>query len=216
MRLPLSNTYLRVLTIVLIGQAFLFYKAAGSERTPLASPLSAFPAKLGGWDLLQEGVVDKETQDVLKADDTLTRVYVNPATKAQASLFIAYFQSQRTGQSPHSPKNCLPGSGWQPEENDEVNVPVGSETIRINHYLVSKGDQLSLVYYWYQSQGRAIANEFAAKFYLVADSIRRHRSDTSLVRIIVPSGRGSEQASKAAGIDFVRAVYPTVKAYLPQ
>ncbi len=212
----LSNKYLGALTLVLVAQAALFYKASGSERTPLASPLSAFPTTLGGWRLLQEGVVDKETLDVLKADDTLTRVYVNPALHVQSSLFIAYFQSQRTGQSPHSPKNCLPGSGWQPEENDEVNVQIGSETIRINHYLVSKGDQSSLVYYWYQSQGRAIANEFAAKFYLVADSIRRHRSDTSLVRIIVPSSRDSEQASKTAGLDFVRAVYPAVKAYLPQ
>jgi len=212
----LSNKYLRVLTLVLIAQAFLFYKASGTELTPLAAPLSAFPITLGDWHMVQEGVVDKETQEVLKADDTLTRVYANPAIRAQGSLFIAYFQSQRTGQSPHSPKNCLPGSGWQPEENDEVDVPIGNETIRINHYLVSRGDEASLVYYWYQSQGRAIANEFSAKFYLIEDSIRKHRSDTSLVRVIVPAPRGEAQISKAAGLDFVKVVYPAVKAYLPQ
>jgi EpsI family protein len=212
----LSNKYLRIATLVLVAQAVLFYSAARSERTPIAAPLSQFPTTIGSWKMHEEGTVDKEQLDVLKADDVMTRVYQSAEAHAQASLFIAYFQSQRTGQAPHSPKNCLPGSGWQPEENDMVDIPVGSETIRINHYVVSKGDDSSVVYYWYQSQGRAIAGEFAAKFYLIEDSIRKHRSDTALVRIIVPSPKGMEKLSKAAGINFVQAVYPAVKGYLPQ
>lgn len=211
----LNNKYLRIVTLVLMLQGVLYYAASGSERTPLAAPLAAFPATLNDWHMVQEGVVEKETLDVLRADDTLFRIYQNDNLRVQGSLFIAYFQTQRQGQSPHSPKNCLPGSGWQPEENDVVNVPVGNETININHYVVSKGDEASIVYYWYQSQGRAIAGEFAAKFYLIEDSIRKHRSDTALVRIIVPRSRAVQMTS-AAGLDFVKAAYPAVKAYLPQ
>jgi EpsI family protein len=110
----------------------------------------------------------------------------------------------------------LPGSGWQPEENDIVSLPIGTDTISINHYVDSKGDEASIVYYWYQSQGRAIAGEFAAKFYLIEDSIRKHRSDTALVRIIVPRPSGMNDKATADGLDFVRAAYPAVKAYLPQ
>jgi EpsI family protein len=216
MRSILRNKYLGAMTLVLIAQAVLFYTASGSERTPLAAPLLAFPTKLADWHMLQEGVIDKETQEILKADDTMFRVYGDDALHAEATLFVAYFQTQRTGQSPHSPKNCLPGAGWQPEENDVVDVPVGSETIRINHFVVSKGEDTSLVYYWYQSQGRAIAGEFAAKFYLIEDSIRKHRSDTALVRITVPASRDSGDQSRTVGLDFVRAAYPAVKAYLPQ
>jgi EpsI family protein len=212
----LSNRYLQIATVVLVIQTVLFYSAARSEKTPLAAPLSGFPTNIGPWHMDVEGTVDKEQLDVLKADDVMTRAYGNPQLKAQCSLFIAYFQTQRTGQAPHSPKNCLPGSGWQPEENDVVDVPVGRETIRINHYVVSKGDDASIVYYWYQSQGRAIAGEFAAKFFLIEDSIRKHRSDTALVRIIVPAPKGLEKRSKEAGIAFVQAVYPAVKGYLPQ
>lgn len=212
----LNNKFLRILTLVLAAQAFLFYTAAGSERTPLASPLSVFPTLIDNWHTVQQGVVEKETLEVLKADDTLYRVYRNDAMRAEAGLFIAYFQTQRQGQSPHSPKNCLPGAGWQPEENDTVDVPVGSETIRINHFVVSKGDEAQIVYYWYQSQGRAIAGEFAAKFYLIADSIQKHRSDTALVRLTVPRPAGAAQQAQAAGLDFVKAVYPAVKAFLPQ
>ena len=91
-----------------------------------------------------------------------------------------------------------------------------SGPIHINRYLVSKGDNESLVYYWYQTQGRVIADEFAAKFYLVEDSIRKHRSDTSLVRVVVGVPPGRIDLAEKAGLDFVKTVYPVVKGYLPQ
>jgi EpsI family protein len=211
----LSGKYLRIATLVLIAQAVLFYTASHGDSTPLNAPLAAFPTVFGNWRLTQEGVVDKETQDVLRADDTLTREYAEPDGRS-VNLFIAYFQTQRYGQSPHSPKNCLPGSGWQKEEEGTIGVPVAGDTIRINRYLVSKGENESIVLYWYQSQGRVIANEFSAKFHLVADSIRTHRSDTALVRVVIPTNASSHQRSDAVGRDFVTAAYPVIKGWLPQ
>ncbi len=199
---------------MLVVQAALFYTASHGDSTPLASPLIAFPAGFGDWRLQQEGVVDKETQDVLRADDILTRFYVQPNGKG-ASLFIAYFRTQRYGQSPHSPKNCLPGSGWQKVQEGTIDVATGGETIRINRYLVSRGDNESVVLYWYQSQGRVIANEFDAKFHLVADSIRKHRSDTALVRVVIPTDADHHELADTVGRDFVKAAYPVIKAYLP-
>src|SRR5947209_11215956 len=152
----LRSRYLRILTVVLIAQAVLFYSASHGDATPLAAPLSAFPRTLGAFQLFQEGVVEPETLAVLKADDTLTRWYKGP--DGEANLFIAYFQTQRTGQSPHSPKNCLPGAGWQTTEGGSgtVDIQIPGETIHINHYMVAKGDNESLVLYWYQSHGRVI------------------------------------------------------------
>ena len=88
--------------------------------------------------------------------------------------------------------------------------------IHINRYVVAKGDAQSVVLYWYQSQGRVIADEFAAKFYLVSDSIKHHRSDTALVRVVVPIVGGRTQDAEKVGSDFVQAFYPVVKAYLPR
>ena len=151
--------------------------------------------------LQQEGVIDQDTRNILKADDLMSRFYTSP--EGGAELFIAYFKTQRQGQSPHSPKNCLPGSGWQ-----TVRKKRGASTFRwraarinINRYVVIKGEAQSVVYYWYQSQGRVIADEFAAKFYLVSDSIRHHRSDTALVRVVVPiRGSATQQAEKVGSI----------------
>jgi len=208
------NRRLGVATLVLAVQAVLFYSASHGEATPLAAPLAAFPHNVGDFHLLQEGVVDAETLEILKADDTLTRLYQAPGG-AIANLFVAYFKTQRTGQSPHSPKNCLPGSGWQQEESGRVDVDTPKGRIHINRYVVSKGENKSLVMYWYQSQGRVIADEFEARFRLIEDSIRNHRSDTSLVRVVVPVGSRTDKADATAQA-FVQAVYPAIKAYLPQ
>lgn len=210
----LRSKFVYSLTLVLVIQAALFYSASRGEATTLAAPLSGFPTTAGNWKLLQEGVIDKETQDVLKADDTMTREYAGP--EGDANLFIAFFKTQRQGQSPHSPKNCLPGSGWQPSESGRIDVPVEGGTININQYVVSKGEAQDVVFYWYETQGRVIADEFAAKFYLISDSIRKHRSDTALVRVVVPITNGQTAQAEKVGTDFVKAFYPVVKGYLPR
>jgi EpsI family protein len=211
----LQSKFFHGLTVVLIVQAFLFYTASHGEITPLAAPLSGFPPTVGDWKLAHEGVIDQEQLDVLKADDTLTRFYTSK--EGGANIFIAFFKTQRNGQSPHSPKNCLPGAGWQSSETGRIDVPIaGGGSININQYVVSKGEAQSVVFYWYQSQGRVIADEFAAKFHLVSDSIRKHRSDTALVRVIVPIPPGQTTTSEKIGVDFVKAFYPVVKGYLPR
>lgn len=209
----LRSRYLQLVTLVLVVQAALFYSASHGENTPLPLPLSTLPATFGDWRLLQEGVVEEDTREVLKADDLLTRWYVGP--EGGANLFMAYFKTQRTGQSPHSPKNCLPGSGFQPSESGRIDVKVGDRTININKYIVSKGDSESVVLYWYQSQGRVIADEFAAKFYLIEDSIRNHRSDTSLVRVVVPVMNGDRDKAVNTAVDFVKASFPVIDSWLP-
>ena len=209
------NKYLGIVTVIFLAQAALFYSASRGERAPTAMPLKAFPSAAGSWSLKQEGAIEQAELDVLKADDTLTRWYTSPVMGG-ANLFIAYFNTQRAGQSPHSPKNCLPGSGWQPSESGRIDLETSAGPIHINRYVVARGDNQSLVYYWYQSQGRVIADEFAAKFYLIEDSIRKHRSDTALVRVVVPVEPNQLAAAEKTATDFVRNFYPVIKNYLPQ
>lgn len=211
-----GNKYLRILTLLLVVQAVLFYSASHGENTPLPLPLKYLPTEFGQWKIFREDPVDPETAAVLKADDILSRWYIAP--EGGVNLFIAYFKTQRTGQSPHSPKNCLPGTGFQPVENESgvIDIPVAGGSIHVNRYVVSKGTDESVVLYWYQSQGRVIADEFAAKFYLISDSIRKHRSDTSLVRVWVPVSGGSREKAARTAIDFAQAAYPVVDAWLPR
>jgi EpsI family protein len=213
----IRNKYAAGLTLVLVVQATLFYAASRGERVPASQPLDLFPAQLGSWHEAQNYPVEQEIRDLLKADDLLNRLYTDPGSRAGAALFVAYFKTQRTGQSPHSPKNCLPGSGWEPEATGFVDVAVAGqpEPVRINRYVVSHGDDKSVVLYWYQSQRRVIASEFSAKFWLVMDSIRYHRSDTALVRVTIPVAHNDPDAATRIGVSFVRTVFPVLKSYLP-
>jgi EpsI family protein len=208
----------RVLTAVLLLQATTFYAIASrSERAPVVSPLSLFPPAFGGWAMARDVPVEKEVQDILKADDTLNRVYVNPSRTGYAYLFIAYFKTQRYGQTPHSPKNCLPGSGWDPVETGRqtIGVPGWTGPIVTNRYVVEHGDDRSVVLYWYQTHNRIVASEYWAKLWLVVDAIRYHRSDTSLVKIVVPVRDDNIGAATAMGVQMIQAMFPSLLKQLP-
>ena len=201
-------------TVLIVLQGALIYSAVRPESIPSATPLSQLPKTLGAWNLLQEGVVDADTQAVLKADDLLNRYYSTGT--AGANLFVAAFRSQRNGKAPHSPKNCLPGSGWAPLNSGEVAIEVGRGVpIRVNRYVVAHGDERSLVLYWYQSRDRAIANEYTAKFWVVVDAMRLNRTDTALVRVVVPIVNRDEDAANKSAADFVRSFYGTLREHLP-
>ena len=214
----LRNRYALVLTAVLILQTGLFYAVASrTEEIPNIAPLSSFPESVGGFTSVRTVPLDQETQDVLKADDTLERIYLGPGRTNQVVLFVAYFKTQRYGQSPHSPKNCLPGSGWEPIYADRPGIPVPgwSTPIVVNRYVVEKGDDKSVILYWYQSHSRVIASEYSAKFWLVADALRYHRSDTALVRISVPVGGGDIDGATHLAVQFAQAVFPQLLKPMP-
>jgi EpsI family protein len=214
----LKSKYARIVTAVLILQGIVFYAVAlRAENAPPTSPLADFPADIAGWRMYKDVKIDQDTLDVLKADDTLNRIYLSPGRNADVYLFVAFFKTQRYGQAPHSPKNCLPGNGYEPIESGPITVavPGRAEPVRINRYLTARGEEKSVTLYWYQSHHRIIAGEFAAKFWLIADSIRYHRSDTSLVKVVVPVREGGADAATRTAIDFVKAAFSSLSRQLP-
>lgn len=213
----LSSRTARILTVVLLAQASLFYGFSRKEKVPVHRPLEAFSFPSGSWSLVQDVPIDQDTLEVLKADDLLSRVYQNKSTGEAATLFVAFFETQRTGKAPHSPKNCLPGSGWVPSQSGTIAIPIEGEStpIEVNKYVVSRGQNQSIVFYWYQSHDRVIASEYSAKIYTVADSIRYNRSDTALVRVVVNVNDGDTQRATQTGVSFVKAFFEPLRQYLP-
>jgi EpsI family protein len=203
------------LVAVLLLQAVAYYRGVPAERVPARQPLAGFPERIQVWTLTQEFPMDPQVQATLRADDTLNRDYIDAAGSASVNLFIAYFQSQRYGQAPHSPKNCLPGAGFEPEASGVQAVPVPGRTIYVNRYVVSRGDDRKLVLYWYQSRDRVVASEYSAKVRLVLDALRYHRSDTALVRVTVSAPRARDELATRIGADFIRCVFPSLFAFLP-
>jgi EpsI family protein len=155
--------------------------------------------------MVREGDMEKDERDVLRADDYLTRDYAGSGGM-KASLFVAYFQSQRAGQTPHSPRNCLPGSGWTWSVSDTllVNIRGRAQPIAINRYIVSKGAEHAIVLYWYQSRDRVVASEYQAAAFTAWDALRYNRTDTELVRVVTPVTQD--------GVDFVQAFFTKLQS----
>lgn len=202
------------LSLLLVGQAAAYHLLPKTERGFSVRPLQEFPAEFSGWRMVAENTIDPEVQRVLRADDVLNRTYVRQGSAIPVSLFVAFFRSQTSGAAPHSPKNCLPGSGYAPLESGTRQIEAApGRQVEVNRYIVARGDTRSLVLYWYQTPARIVASEYAAKFWLVADSIRYRRSDTSLVRIVAPMPDGADGEKEA--MDFASAVLPVLTGFLP-
>lgn len=180
---------------------------------PPATPLAQFPLRLGTW----QGSSTPLSGRILAAldlSDYLNRVYLGPDNNA-VGLYIAYYPRQRFGDDIHSPKNCLPGAGWQVLTSRIVPVAVPGGTIRVNQYVVARGLDRDLVLYWYQQEGRVVASEYWSKAYLVWDGLTRRRSDAALVRVAVPM-HGDPAAAAASGDRFVQVLFPQLSTYLPR
>jgi EpsI family protein len=205
-----------LLTVLLLSEAIFYFAYPKQEVVLLPKPLRGLPAQFGSWSMVAENKIGPEVQDVLKADDTLERVYSDSATGESASLFIAFFKTQKTGVAPHSPKVCLPGSGWQPSRSDfiRLQVPGRTEPVVVNHSIIEKGEERSVVLYWYQTHNNVIADEYRAKVNTVFDSLRYNRSDTSIVRIVVPERPGLDADAEARSL--ARAAFGSIRALLPQ
>lgn len=211
----LSSVHAKVLTGLLVAQFVAFHALASKDYVPAMAPLESMTPRVSDWNMVSQSKPEQEIQELLKADDALTRMFERGGDSL--SLFIAFFRSQRAGVSPHSPRVCLPGSGWTAAESSFIPVAVAgrAEPMTINRYVVSRGESRSIVFYWYQSPHHIVADEIAAKVYLVLDSIRYQRSDTSLVRIVVPVTQRGEAHADKIGLEFVKSVYPIVTAHLP-
>jgi EpsI family protein len=181
-------------------------------RQPLALTL---PASFGNY----EGVdleVSKAEARVAGFTDYLFRVYTAPESEAYtASLYVGFYASQMQGSTIHSPRNCLPGAGWEPLQSEVAVVPLsGGGSARVNRYILQREGEQALVLYWYQGRGRVAHNEYAVKWDLLRDAAIRQRSDEALVRIVVPVTTTVDDAFVTAR-DVASTVIPDLDRALP-
>lgn len=202
--------------LLLAGAALMLHTRSNTDRNPFSEPLTLLPANIDGWSGSDQEI-DQETRDVLGAGDFLSRIYSRDPQTAPIGLFIAYFPTQRTGQSIHSPKHCLPGAGWVFDSSDYVDlVDVNGKPHHVGEYIISNGVGRQFVIYWYQAHGRSIANEYTAKIYMIADAMRLNRTDAALVRVITPIASNEEvSAAKKRAEEFTMRLAPLLPRFIP-
>lgn len=180
--------------VLLVG-TFLVYRAPHGKSMLLQQKLFTFEDQIGGWTGEEPRTLDPKVLDVLRADAYVDRIYRNEAGE-WISLYVGYFEDQKSGETIHSPKNCMPGAGWNFVQTEEVAFTIESryppmQFKALRGILLNKDERL-LSYYWYQSRGRFLASEYWHKFYLIFDAIRYNRTDGALVRVLAPLSENAD------------------------
>jgi EpsI family protein len=180
------------------------------RRTPdtLAAPLSSIPNQIGEWTLDHSEVLAPDILNGLHATSYISRVYHRGSLPLD--FFVAFYAMQEAGETLHTPKNCLPGNGWEIQTTGSANLITGDRSVRVNEFTIRGEQNRAVVLYWYQTHDRVIANEYLGKMYLFWDALTRGRKSASAVRVVVPDIPGAA----AAGEEFAVRVLPEVQRVL--
>ncbi|GBC59239.1 EpsI family protein [Desulfonema ishimotonii] len=208
----LKNTLIAS-ALMILGVGLLHYTDRVEEIHPNKS-FSTFPREIAQWKG-KESRFDAKVYDILGVDDSFLGNYMTPDGQ-RVQLYIGFYQSQRRGDLIHSPRNCMPGAGWNIVQTTlrEIRMSPG-KTGQVIRLIIQNGMQKQMMYYWFQSRGRIISSEYLQKIYLVFDSVTRHRTDGSFVRLITPIPGDDEQQAEKKLTDFAEKLMPILSEYIP-
>jgi exosortase D (VPLPA-CTERM-specific) len=186
------------------------------QYIPERPGLATFPMELGPWRAVPE-TLDRATAETLKTSDHLLADYAAPGLPL-VNLWIAYYDSQVADAAIHSPKECLPGAGWEYVSLEAVDAPVApgtAEPFKLNRAVIANGPRTMIMYYWLDMRGRKITNDILMKFYNLYDSVVRGRSDGALIRMFTPVGASESEAAAEARMErFFRLAYPHLEPHV--
>jgi exosortase D (VPLPA-CTERM-specific) len=191
--------------------------ASREEVPPPRLAFTDFPMDVGGWKG-RNAVMDQVYLDALRFDDYVLADY-RLSSESPINLYVAYYRSQKKGQSAHSPRTCMPGGGWEIASLRRMEVP-GAATVdaplEVNRTVIKKGDAQQVVWYWFQERGRIVTNEYLVKLYLLWDAITKNRTDGALVRLtaVVQPGESDAQVDGRLAA-FVTTMRPILSRYIP-
>jgi EpsI family protein len=205
-----------VAALLLLGALLVLQLRSTGEAVPVRKEFDTFPTVIGTWQAKASSNLDPEIVNFLKVNDYVMQSY-HDTDGRQLWLYVGYWATQRKGAQIHSPQNCLPGNGWEPIEASLLTVvlPAPYAPITVNRYLIQKDREQQVVLYWYQSQGKAVAGELAAKVDMVRSAILRNRTDGALVRVSAPASGGVADTTDSL-VRYVQKLYPILVEYLPE
>ncbi|MEL6478886.1 MAG: VPLPA-CTERM-specific exosortase XrtD [Pseudomonadota bacterium] len=181
-------------------------------------PFLLFPRDLGQWHGIMRPELETEVANILGADDYLSISYAAPGRAADVDLFIAWYSDQTKAEI-HTPEVCIPAGGWEMSDIEvkELAIETAHQTqvFPVNRAIIQKGLSRQLVYYWFDQSGRRIADDYAAKAYLIWDGLKTGRTDGALVRFVTPIVPGEAEAAADARLqDMMRETLPVLPGFI--
>jgi EpsI family protein len=202
-----------VVVYLLLIAAGLYLHLHRDLGVPVKKPFDNFPGVVSQWRMVGESPLSDEVQAVLKATDVLRREYVN-AQGEKVELYIGYHDGGEGSGEIHSPKHCLPGSGWLELSSARTELPAAGERLNLVRAVYQKGESRELFLYWFQVRGKSLSEEYSLKLAEIANSVLHRRRDASFIRVAVPF-QTDEQRATQIGERFVSDFLPAIQEFLP-
>jgi exosortase D (VPLPA-CTERM-specific) len=207
----ISYPFISIIALLIISAVVVISIDTREEVIPARKSFPVFPDKLGDWQG-QQSPLESDVIDVLQVTDYILSEYTKEGS-ASVNFYVAYYESQRKGVSPHSPRVCIPGGGWQISDISRVKLT----DLSVNRIVIKKAQSTQLVYYWFQQRGRSMANEYYMKWYLFKDALLLNRTDGALVRMttaVSPLETIADADNRLIG--FAQDLLPVLPEYIPE
>ncbi|UZP67549.1 EpsI family protein [Desulfovibrio mangrovi] len=182
--------------------------------TPSYIPFATFPAQLGEWMMQRSFSMTDGELRILQLSDYMLRRYAS-RDGAVVDLYVGYHGGGEETGPVHSPKNCLPGSGWLEQRIDTVSLALeDGQNITAMRAVYGKDGNVVVFYYWFDVLGVSYVDEFSLKFAEIMGVLLHNRRDALLVRVSVPTS-GDVQVDNETVQSFVREFYPVLRQFIP-
>jgi len=220
------------LTVAIGFLALNFYTynfLASDPVIPARESFTDFPMTPGeGWECKRPQEIEPKVMGNLGVTDYLLCTFGNVELKQVVNVYVGYHASQVREEgggagenSIHPPAHCLPGSGWDIIRNESVplDLPgIDAGGAKAKRLVIARGDRRQLVYYWYHSRGRILAEDWQKILYVGWDRAKRGRTDGSLVRFTMPviDDLGGMERAESSFQSLAPLVVGRLPAYVPE
>lgn len=209
----MKTSFRYLVILVVMGMAWAYMTTHRDKPMTQPDSFSNFPLALGDWRMAREMPFDQQTLDMLRPTDYISRRYIR-LDGAVADIHVGYYDGAKQAGGIHSPKNCLPGSGWFEVSTEQLSVDMQGQPFNAVASVYQYGPSTHLLLYWFQVAGVPVSDEYAMKIQEVLNSLRYGRRDAAFIRITVPMADSKEKALGHAE-DFLKVLHPTLKQFLP-
>jgi EpsI family protein len=208
----IKNSRFFVVYILIIATG-LYINLYSEITVPINRSLKELPLSYKGWKMVSESIFDENILEKLRPTDYVLRRYVG-SEKIPVYLYVGYHGGGNNSGEIHSPRHCLPGSGWLKIKEDKISINSESGKINLVKAIYQKGEEKELFFYWYKVRGETLSSEFALKFTQIINSMLYRRKDAAFIRVSVPF-ESDENIASSVGIKFIKDFYPVIERFLP-
>ena len=212
-----------LMAVVFVGALPFVFRPANVR---LDNALHSLPGRIGDWTIdtvpkpvavrfpaldseLLHAYPNSSDQRFSAADDDLVRVY-RTASGERVRLYIGYYRHQQQGKELTGDVSHALRTAASPLE-----LTLDAGTIEINQVVPDATIQRGLIF-WYDLNGRIVADMYLAKAYMVWDALTRRRTNGAVIMVAWEYPAGVEfDASRLKAIGFVRELVPLLRYYMP-